>query len=208
VLWNINAMGYLFGGLHWPLLLTFIFLGFSLQNLVSTLPTWGKEGHQIVAQIGSDRLTAKATKVVKQFIGDKTLADIAPLPDNYDHSTEGKWSGPCHYCNLPRGATNFSMKYCPDFCVVKSIQNYTNILQNTWRKPTPCDFSTGHEPCALEFLVHYVGDIHQPLHVGYGDDEGGNLVVVYWYDKKNRTSQCLGYSYDSKVGQQSFSCNQ
>jgi len=143
---------------------------------------WGQDGHMMIAQIAADRLNPTAQKIVKQFIGSgQTLASIAPLPDDYAHTTQGAWSAPCHFCNLPRDATDFQMKYCPSYCVVKSIQNYTSILQTEQSNPQPCDFTTGVEPCALEFLVHYVGDVHQPLHVGYGDDKGGNDVQVTFY---------------------------
>jgi len=147
---------------------------------------WGKQGHMMIAQIAADRLTSTATSIASQFTGtDYTLADIAPLPDDYDHSPSGRWSGPCHYCNLPKDATSFVMKYCPSFCVVKSIQNYSTILGGEESSPFQCDYTDGDEPCALEFLVHYVGDVHQPLHVGYGYDEGGNKVEVDFYDERS-----------------------
>jgi len=76
------------------------------------------------------------------------------------------------------------MRYCPDFCVVKSIKNYTQILTSEDTSPFQCDFSYGVEPCALEFLVHFVGDVHQPLHVSYADDEGGNKVEVDFFGQK------------------------
>jgi len=146
---------------------------------------WGKQGHMMIAQIASDRLTDTASNIVNQFVGvDYTLATIAPLPDDYDHDPSGRWSAPCHYCNLPRDATSFLMTYCPNFCVVKSIGNYTKILSSEESDPFQCDYTDGVEPCALEFLVHFVGDVHQPLHVGYGYDEGGNKVDVDFYDSR------------------------
>lgn len=142
---------------------------------------WGKEGHQIIAQIAADNLDNSATSLVTEYIGEDTLQDIAPLPDQYDHTSEGRWSAPCHYVNMPSDATQFTMADCPGFCVVKSIQNYTSILQNNENNPTPCDFDDGVEPCALEFLVHFVGDVHQPLHVGYENDSGGNQIDVSFF---------------------------
>jgi hypothetical protein len=152
---------------------------------------WGKQGHMMIAQIAADRLGSSASNKVAQFLGTSgySLADIAPKPDDYDHSPYGRWSGPCHYCNLPRDATSFNMRYCPQECVVKSIQNYTRILGGESRSPFQCDFTYGFEPCALEFLVHYVGDVHQPLHVSYADDEGGNKVKVEFFNRKANLHQ-------------------
>jgi len=146
---------------------------------------WGADGHMMIAEIAQSMLTDKAMEIVTQFIGNnRTLADVAPLPDDYAFTPQGNWSRPCHFCNLPRGATNFTYpEDCPGFCVVRSIFNYTDILRKTQANPTECAFGTGVEPCALIFLVHFVGDVHQPLHVGFGYDEGGNLVPVTFYNE-------------------------
>lgn len=135
----------------------------------------------MIAQIAWDRLTNTAQNIADEFMGSDTMPEIAPLPDDYDHTDQGRWSEPCHFCNLPKDATNFTMDDCPDLCVVKSIVNYTHILSTEESNPVQCDYDTGVEPCALEFLVHYVGDVHQPLHVGYGYDRGGNDVKVTFY---------------------------
>jgi len=152
-----------------------------LCNEVAKINAWGEEGHKIIAQIAWDRLTNNAQNIADEFLGSDSLPDVAPLPDDYDHTDQGKWSEPCHFCNLPKDATNFTMDYCPGFCVVKSIQNYTNILTNEQSSPFQCDYDLGVEPCALEFIVHYVGDVHQPLHVSYAYDRGGNDVKVSFY---------------------------
>jgi len=144
---------------------------------------WGTEGHKIVAQVAADMLNPTASQVVGEFLGSYSMADVAPDADEYRLSSAGHWSTPCHFCNLPRGATSFTMKYCPGYCVVKSIQNYTSILAGEANQPFACnvDPTDGVEPCALMFLIHYVGDVHQPLHVSYSDDRGGNEVKVKWF---------------------------
>jgi len=159
-----------------------IFLIFCFS--ASCANAWGIEGHKIVAQVAWNLLNSNAQQGIISFISTSyTLPDIAPLPDDYDHTPQGRWSAPCHYVNLPRNATSIDMNTdCPDFCVVKSIQNYTNILQG--EQPFQCDFQQGEEPCALEFLTHFVGDVHQPLHVSFAYDEGGNKVPVSFFGTK------------------------
>lgn len=161
---------------------------------------WGPEGHKIVAQIASDLLSDTATQIISQFIGDRTLPDIAVIPDEYDHTAQGKWSAPCHYVNMPRDAANFTMSEdCTGCCVVKAILNYTSILQQTQSNPTQCSFKKGDEPCALIFLTHFVGDVHQPLHVGYGDDEGGNTVPVYFLKQDSYDNESLHHVWDTSI---------
>lgn len=176
----------------------FIFAIF-LSICVACTNGWGEEGHMIVAQIASNFVTPTASNILNTFLdgGSYTLPSIAPLPDDYDHTPEGKWSADCHYCNLPNGATSFNMGDCGTCCVVGAIQNYTTILSSEEGSPFACNFdqSDGIEPCALEFLVHFVGDVHQPLHVGYASDRGGNEVTVDFYGVKTN----LHTVWDTKI---------
>jgi len=152
---------------------------------VGTCVGWGQEGHKIVADLASTRLTNTARQTVAVLLGAQTLPGIAPLPDDYDHNAAGKWSSPMHYVNLPRTAKTFQVSYCgTDLCVATAIVNYTARFTNDVTDPTPCDFTMPAEPCALEFLVHFTGDIHQPLHISYADDRGGNDVIVDFFGKQ------------------------
>jgi len=88
---------------------------------------WGQEGHKIVGTLASNRLSAATALVVDQLLGGKSLADVSTYADDY-RSGKGSWSAPMHYVNVPKGATSFSMQYCPSLCVVKAVQNYTNFI--------------------------------------------------------------------------------
>jgi len=160
----------------------FVLLSFVLAIQIPALIAWGALGHMVVGQLGWNMLSTENQNLIYKFLGNNaTLAEIAPLPDDYRYTPQGNWSEPCHFCNLPRNATNFTMAYCPQFCVVKSITNYTQILTSEVRNPFQCNFDTNFEPCALEFLTHFVGDVHQPLHVSYAYDLGGNDVKVEFF---------------------------
>jgi len=140
-------------------------------------------------------LNPTAEGIVKQMLGSKTMPDIASVADIYRTYAQGKWSSPCHFADLPHNVKGFEMKYCPGYCVVKSIQNYTKILQKEAAKPAACNMNKGEEPCALVFLIHFIGDVHQPLHVGYEDDKGGNDVDVTWFG----SSKNLHSVWDSAI---------
>jgi len=174
-------------------------------SVTCSVEGWGKWGHKMIAQIAQDMLNPTASNIVSQFLGTYTLADVAPIPDDYDHTPQGEWSKPCHFCNLPKDATNFTYNMCGDFCVVKSIFNYTGILANEQSNPFACDVVIDDEdddepePCALIFLTHFVGDVHQPLHVGFAYDEGGNLVPVCWYDCEGKDNTTLHPVWDDNI---------
>jgi len=163
--------------------------------LLSYVFGWGQEGHKVVGKIASNRLNAATTKLVNTLLGGKTLSDVSTYADDY-RSGKGSWTAPMHYVNVPKGSTSFSMKDCPGLCVVKAVQNYTKLVTSGADSTSACNWSgTNTEPCALEFLVHFVGDLHQPLHVGYAEDQGGNLVKVLFFNKSTN----LHSAWDSDI---------
>jgi len=153
---------------------------------------WGPEGHTIIAQLATNMLTPAASKEVSYLLDGQTIMDVVNEPDDYDHTTQGAWSACLHYVNMDLDQSNFSMSEdcgpvgtVPTCCVVAAIENYTTIVtaqvQNIRllrRALRDDDNNDSSEPVPLSFLSHFVGDVHQPLHVGYGCDTGGNVVNV------------------------------
>lgn len=163
---------------------------FCLSPFFTETQAWGIEGHKVVADIAYSRLTPTAQRVVDYYLGGVTLPAAAPFPDDYDHTTQGRWSQKLHYVNVPRDATEYTNAYCdPEGCAVSAILNYTKQLAVEGPSGPVCSFDHGDLPCPLVFVTHLVGDLHQPLHVGYGDDEGGNTVQIDFLGKKGNLHQ-------------------
>jgi len=147
---------------------------------------WGVDGHQIVAQVATNYLTSTTQTQVNKQLGSYSLPEISTWPDNYDHNDSGEWSSHLHYVNLPNSALFFQYKDCaatssdPAGCVITAITNYTLILQKDLARGyvPQCKGGSNVEPCPLSFLTHFLGDSHQPLHVAYSTDEGGNQFTV------------------------------
>lgn len=169
----------------------FAAIALCLALLLVQTDAWGKEGHQIVADIAYNQLNSNAQQAVNYYLNGMTLAAAAPFPDEYDHTSNGRWSGPLHYVNLPRNAVQYTSADCPfpPGCVVSAIQNYTKQLAYEGTSGSVCTFNYGDMPCPLVFITHFVGDVHQPLHVGYGDDEGGNTVKIDFLGKRGNLHQ-------------------
>ena len=90
----------------------------------------------------------------------RTIYDIATYPDENQNLTD--WANTYHYFNMKGNETKYNESTqcnAPNYCIVKSLQNYTRILQ----KSTITDFSSFE---ALSFIVHFMGDFYQPLHAG------------------------------------------
>jgi len=139
---------------------------------------WGAEGHSIVADMATSMLNSKAKLLVDKYLPGATMQSVASVPDDYDHSTDGKWSEPMHFIDMLRNQTVYNaLINCDPLCVVGAIQNYTKRLLANYTAVLT------EEPSALVFLIHFVGDVHQPLHVGWADDLGGNDIKVQFYGK-------------------------
>ena len=150
---------------------------------------WGREGHIIVAEIASTYLSEETNTKVQRLLNlepdpkDRTLAYASLWPDlikssKHPEHKKYRFARRLHYVNLPKGKDCYvKARDCPDGnCVVEAIKKYTAILKD----------SEDHQArlVALKFLVHFVGDIHQPLHVGYAHDRGGNDVSVEFFNQK------------------------
>ncbi len=163
-----------------------------LKSLLSTtilcglLPTlcygWGGNGHRIVGAIAASYLTEEARNAVTDLLGEETLATASTWADEIKSDESYNWAFRLHFINLPRDSEKVDLaRDCVDGdCVVAAINKYSGIL---------ADAHAGKEKRieALRFLVHFIGDIHQPMHVSYADNLGGNTVKVSWFGKTDDT---------------------
>lgn len=129
---------------------------------------WGKAGHRVVTTLATNLLTPEARNQVTDLLGPGvTLAEISTWADEVRSSRPN--TGPWHYVNIPRDATACDVtRDCARGCVVSAIEQSFRLLQDTSK-----DRTVREE--ALRWIVHFVADLHQPLHV-VGEDRGGNDV--------------------------------
>jgi hypothetical protein len=132
---------------------------------------WGSEGHQVIALIAEAKLTPNAKAEVERLLAQEpgqTLASVSTWADEHRNPATASW----HYVNFPRDTCSYvQVRDCPDGkCVVGAIERQVVVLK-----------SGGTEEkrlLALKYLVHLVGDVHQPLHAGYAEDRGGNTYQL------------------------------
>src|SRR6476469_10408658 len=133
---------------------------------------WFDLGHRVVAGIAEQRLTPRTAAAVRDLLDGQSLADASVWADNikqYRHDADA-----LHYVNIPLTATAYDPgRDCPHAkCVIAAIASDTQVLANP--SASPLDRAE-----ALKFLVHFMGDLHQPLHVADNSDRGGNRRTVY-----------------------------
>jgi hypothetical protein len=155
------------------------FAGFLM--IVQEALCWGLIGHRTVGEIAQHHLSKKARRELKKLVGSETLAWWANWPDFIKSDSTWRMASPWHYVDLPGHMEK--EKFIEELKKLPGKNLYTQIsamLADIKNKGLPLDKRRE----ALFFLVHFIGDLHQPLHVGREEDEGGNKIVVYWFDKK------------------------
>jgi len=145
----------------------------SILSYVESAPLWGPTGHILTAQIAQTLLSSDALKQCKYLLPNVSgdLSSIVNWADQIKSQPGWEWSAQLHYINTPDWACVYTVADCPkNACVAGAIYNYTQQLLDS-------KLSYTLQVEALMFLVHFIGDIHQPLHCGFGSDEGGNLIT-------------------------------
>jgi len=169
-----------------------VFLGLILLVLATPRSwAWGREGHRLTALVAEAYLTPEAKAQVKELLRSESLADVAPWADTYrtDHPETAPW----HYVDIPRSAAKFDRERdCPlsakdpkspwRDCATDRILYFEGRLGDT-------SLPLADRAMALKFLVHLIGDIHQPFHA-IGDDRGGNNIHVNFLG----STQCDTYT--------------
>jgi len=149
---------------------------------------WGPTGHRVTGQVAEKYLSKKAKKELDRILNHQSLAMASTWMDDirsdstYDHMTD--W----HWVTIQNGQTYDQSAKNPKGDVVATLERIIAELKS--KKLSPAE-----EVERIKMLIHLVGDIHQPLHVGGGNDRGGNDVKVQWF----RTDSNLHRVWDSDM---------
>ena len=161
---------------------------FVFLTVVSTVlfASWGRTGHSTIGLIATNHLNARAKAGVAALLGGESLADVASWADeNRDRST-ADW----HYINVELGLSfeDFKQQVEGKEDVYTALVKQEGVLSD--ERASRADRVT-----ALKYIVHFVGDIHQPMHVSRAEDKGGNSIQVR-YDGKGTNLHSL---WDTKM---------
>jgi hypothetical protein len=153
-----------------------------LLLLAPSIKAWSPEGHQVVGQLALRQLTPAARGTLEDIVGTRDAATIARAcnwPDDYRATPEGAWSAPDHYINVPRDEPGYDPERdcAGGKCVAGAIERYAKELACS-------DLACKRRWQAWARVCHFVGDIHQPMHVGYVHDRGGNDFDVVFHGQE------------------------
>lgn len=142
---------------------------------------WGPNGHRIVGAVSLDYINSDTLAALQELMGTEDSDELVQWcnwPDEYRSTEEGAWTYPQHFINMVPGESLYLKKRdCPTgLCVTEAISEYAGELGNK-------ELSLEKRQQAFGFVCHFVGDLHQPLHAGFGHDRGGNDVDVVFNDE-------------------------
>ena len=138
---------------------------------------WGQKGHDVTAYIAECHLTPEAAEKVHKALGGYSPVYFANWLDFASYWPEYAYSKTWHYLNMDEGKTIETMPKNPKGDVLKAVTEITEKLKSG--KLTPDE-----ETLNLKMLVHLVGDMHCPMHLGRLSDLGGNLRPVRFFDRE------------------------
>lgn len=148
----------------------------------SSALAWSPLGHEAVGHIALSKLTPTALTEVKKILGNDDFAKSANWADSIKNTASWKHTGTYHYTSVDDGREYFeTLASLP-----KNKQNQGDIVMGILKSLSTLRDSKAtavNKKYALQFLVHFVSNIHQPLHVGRSTDKGGNFISVNWYGK-------------------------
>jgi hypothetical protein len=167
---------------------------------------WGAQGHRLVARIAETELTPQTKAEVDRLLAgepEPSLSAIAAWADELRANDPdlGRRSAAWHYVNLGEDGCHYTpAKHCKNGnCVIEALKAQSAILADR-SKPL------AERRQALKFVVHLVGDIHQPMHAGYANDKGGNNFQVQ-YNGRGTNLHSLwdsGMFYDQRLNDDAY----
>ncbi len=155
----------------------YTFLIFLISHLsFANSPLWSKTGHRVVGEVAQENLTKKAAKAIDQLLEGQSLADASTFGDDIKADSVYRKFSAWHYVNYPSDKVYGDEPPSKEGDLIVGIEKCIEIIKNE-------NSSKKDKAFYLKMLVHLIGDLHQPMHVGRIDDKGGNDIQVKWFNR-------------------------
>ena len=161
---------------------------FICSSYTNTPDDWGATGHRVVGKIADNYLKGKTKREIKKLLKGKSLAFVSTFGDEIKSDKRYNDFYTWHYINMPLTSNYEDAKKNPDGDLVTGIAYCKKIIQDKTSSDVDKAFY-------LKLLIHFIGDLHQPMHVGLAEDKGGNDFKLQWFYKDTN----LHSVWDSKM---------
>ena len=151
--------------------ISILFLLIVSQVIYSSEDVWGRVGHQVIGEIATQNLSPIAINQINKILNGQSLALVSTWADEMRSNPKFKKYAPWHYVNMPLDENYHESNKNPKGDIIQAINKCIEVLKE---KNSTQEMKSFH----LKYLVHLIGDIHQPLHVGRFEDRGGNDIKL------------------------------
>ena len=138
--------------------------------------SWGQKGHDVTCAVAQNHLTRKAKKQISNILDGKSIVYWANWMDNASHTPDYRYTLTWHYKNIDADETFGQALLNENGDVVRAINEQIDALKSG-------KLSKEEQALSLKFLVHLMGDLHCPMHLGHRSDLGGNRWQVQYFGK-------------------------
>ncbi|MGJ8737838.1 S1/P1 nuclease [Zobellia laminariae] len=152
----------------------FLFLITTLSN--ANDEEWSKTGHRTVGEVAQHHLSKKTKKALKKLLDGESLAYVSTFADDIKADRAYKEFSAWHYVNIPTGKDYADIEHNKQGDLIVGINKCIEIIKDENSKKEDKVFY-------LKMLVHLIGDLHQPMHVGRYEDKGGNDIQLQWFNE-------------------------
>lgn len=152
------------------ILITFLSGIFCFANA----PQWGKTGHRATAEIATGYLTDKAKAAIADLLDGDSPAFVSTFADEVKSDRAYDEYNIWHYINIPEGKEYEDIKEEVGPNIIYAIDKVKKGLKDK-------NATREQKQFYLKMLIHLIGDLHQPMHIGRPEDWGGNKVIVFWF---------------------------
>lgn len=151
-----------------------ILLFLALLCVPQSTMAWGKKGHDVICYIAERHLTPNVLARVTELLDGRSMVYYANWMDSASHTREYAETKEWHYFNVDRRESIATQKRSKKGDLLTAVEGLVVALKDG-------KLSREQEVEALKMLIHLVGDMHQPMHLGHEDDEGGNNIPVVYF---------------------------
>lgn len=148
-----------------------------LSNPIFAVDDWGQTGHRVVGKIAEQHLNGKTKRALKKLLDGGSLALYSTYADEIKADERYDKFYTWHYINMSFDETYESSSKNPDGDLATGIEYCINIIKDK-------SASIDDKAFYLKLLIHLIGDLHQPMHIGLKEDRGGNDFKVLWFDEE------------------------
>lgn len=144
------------------------------------LLAWGPTGHRVIAEIAQRNVKKKVNKRITKLLDNYPMAYWSVWADNIKSDTTDRWKHTYvwHFVNIPGNLPKQEVAQALSKVEQDNVYSEIPRLCETIKSKTT---TVDEKRIALYFLIHLVGDLHQPMHIGRAEDLGGNRIPVYWF---------------------------